>query len=186
MNKLEYNLKKLKIQKEVFILTGKIKNEPLLKKLKQFILDKSHIKFKEGSNVHSSRTDFKALINNDEFFGFLKEAKDIISFAWDKDFVVFDAWGCVYRESSDYCKKHNHLGTTAFSGILYLSDHGPGTYFNELNLTIKEEFGKFVIFDPMLYHEVPYYNYKKERVVAAFNCDDHKYMTNPNTTKILR
>jgi hypothetical protein len=50
----------------------------------------------------------------------------------------------------------------------------------------KEEFGKFVIFDPMLDHEVLKYHYKKERVVAAFNCDDGKYLPNPKTTKILK
>lgn len=181
-----YNLKNFKVQKNVFVLTGKINNERLLNKLKDFIKEKSSIVFKEGSNVHSSRTDFKALINNDEFFGFLKASRDIIAKAWPYDFNVFDAWGCVYREPTDFCIRHNHLGTTAFSGILYLSNEGPGTYFNELDLTVKEEFGKFVIFDPMLDHEVPRYYYKKERVVAAFNCDDGKYLPNPKTTKILK
>ena len=183
---MDFNLKKLKVQKDVFVLTGKIKNEKLLTNLKKYIIQESSIIYKEGSNVHSERTDFKALINNDEFFGFLKEAKDTITHAWPYDFNVFDAWGCVYKDPSDFRMRHNHLGTTAFSGIIYLGNEGPGTFFPELNLTVKEEFGKFVIFTPMLDHEVSRYQYKKPRVIAAFNCDDHKYATNPKTTKVLR
>ena len=60
------------------------------------------------------------------------------------------------------------------------------TYFPELNLTVKEEVGKFVIFDPMLYHEVPKYKYTKERVTVAFNCDEHQFLMNSKTTKILK
>ena len=183
---MNYNLKRLKIKKDVFILTSKINNRSLLNKLKEYVIEKSSILFSKNSNVHSSRTDFKALINNEEFFGFLKESKDIIHNAWKHDFVVHDAWGCVYREPNDFCIKHNHLGTTAFSGILYLTDHGPGTYFPELDLTVKEEIGKFVIFDPILYHEVPKYRYTKERVIVAFNCDEHQYLMNKKTTKILK
>tara|TARA_R110000782_G_scaffold7666_2_gene25536 strand:+ start:50 stop:604 length:555 start_codon:yes stop_codon:yes gene_type:complete len=183
---INYNLKKIKIQKEIFILTSKIYNTKLLLKLKDYVVKKSSIIFSKNSNVHSARTSFKALINNDEFFGFLKESKDIIYNAWKKDYVIHDAWGCVYRNPDNYCKRHNHLGTTAFSGILYLTDHGPGTYFPELNLTVKEEVGKFVIFDPMLYHEVPKYKYTKERVTVAFNCDEHQFLMNSKTTKILK
>jgi len=183
---MNYNLQRLQIKKDVFVLTGKINNQELLHKLKQYVIEKSSIVFSKNSNVHSARTGFKELINNNEFFGFLKESKDIIYNAWEKDYVVHDAWGCVYRDPGNFCKRHNHLGTTAFSGILYLTDDGPGTYFHELDLTIKEEKGKFVIFHPILYHEVPRYNYKKERVVVAFNCDDHQYLMDKKTTKILK
>ena len=183
---MRYNLKRLKIKKEVFILTSKIYNRELLHKLKDYVIEKSSIIFSKKSNVHSARTDFKALINNDEFFGFLKESRDIIYNAWEKDYVVHDAWGCVYKDPNNFCKRHNHLGTTAFSGILYLTDHGPGTYFSELDITVKEEVGKFVIFDPMLYHEVPRYKYTKERVVVSFNCDEHQFLMNKKTTKILK
>ena len=81
---MRYNLKRLKIKKEVFILTSKIYNRELLHKLKDYVIEKSSIIFSKKSNVHSARTDFKALINNDEFFGFLKESKDIIYNAWEK------------------------------------------------------------------------------------------------------
>mgnify|MGYP003139080148 FL=1 len=183
---MTYNLKRLKIKKEVFILTSKIYNRELLHKLKDYVIEKSSIIFSKNSNVYSARTDFKALINNDEFFGFLKESRDIIYNAWEKDYVVHDAWGCVYKDPNNFCKRHNHLGTTAFSGILYLTDHGPGTYFHELDITVKEEVGKFIIFDPMLYHEVPRYKYTKERVIVSFNCDEHQFLMNKKTTKILK
>lgn len=183
---MKYLLKNFKVEKDVYLLTGKVFNKPLLEKLKRFVLTKSVDHISEKTNVKSARTPFRSLLSNDEFFGFIKEIKDTVSEIWPHSFVIHDAWGNVYRGPHDHCKRHTHYGTTAFCGILYLSDDGPGTYFHEINVKVREEFGKFVLFHPILYHEVPEFNYKKERVVVAFNCDDNKYLLDPKKGRILK
>jgi len=183
---MKTNLQKFKIKKEVYILTGKVTNRPLLEKLKEFVMQKAIENISEKTNVFSARTEFKSLLGNNEFFGFIKEIRDTVPLIWTQHYVVFDAWGNVYKGAQDHCKRHSHYGTTAFCGILYLSEEGPGTYFDEINVTVKEEFGKFILFSPLLYHQVPEYYHKKERVVVVFNCDEHKYLLDPRKGRILK
>jgi hypothetical protein len=65
---------------------------------------------------------------------------------------------------------HNHKGSTAFSGILYLTDGpGPGTYFPHYDLTVHEKKGRFCLFHGHLQHEVKKFNYTKDRITVAFN-----------------
>ena len=41
----------------------------------------------------------------------------------------------------------------------------------EYDLLIKEKKGRFILFHPLIKHEVKHYNYKKERITIAFNCN---------------
>jgi hypothetical protein len=60
----------------------------------------------------------------------------------------------------------------AFSGIIYLTDGGPGTFFRDLNLTIEEEIGKYILFTPYLKHSVQKINKDIERITIAFNFNE--------------
>ena len=65
--------------------------------------------------------------------------------------------------------EHDHRSTTAFCGILYLTEGGPGTYFKEYDLTINEEIGKYILFHPDLLHSVSKITNNIERMTVAFN-----------------
>ena len=80
---------------------------------------------------------------------------------------------------------HDHELTSAFSGILYLTEGGPGTFFHEHNITIEEEIGKFILFHPRLMHSVKKIENDIERITVAFNMDKIKLWENIENTKII-
>ena len=81
-----------------------------------------------------------------------------------------DSWGNKFDKNSEhYTVEHNHVDCDGVCGILYLNDCGPGTYFKQLDLTIKEKKGKYVLFSPVLLHEVKPFKYKQDRHVIVFN-----------------
>jgi ectoine hydroxylase-related dioxygenase (phytanoyl-CoA dioxygenase family) len=63
---------------------------------------------------------------------------------------------------------------TAFCGILYLSDNGPGTFFKDFDVTIEEKIGRYVLFHPLLLHSVEKNLKNKERITIAFNMYETK------------
>jgi len=171
-----------KIKKDSFLLEDSFKNISLLNILKDKIIkETSKDSNKYNTNVIAKRTGFEFFINDLDFIKFIKEIKNKINKIYPHDFIIKEAWGNVYRKN-DFAKEHTHIDTTAFCGIIYLSDNGPGTYFPELKLTVKEKLGKFVLFSPILKHSVG--KCKKDRVTLAFNMFetkpwiDYKKLTN--------
>jgi len=162
-----------KNKKEIntFILVDKFKEPKILMDLLDNIKEYTNF-LPVPTNVHAKHTDFKFLNHNKHFLKFLNKISYATSLIHDGKFVLKSSWANIYQKKEDYTQRHNHSSCT-FSGILYLSDGpGPGTYFNDYNLTINEEFGKFVLFHSYLDHEVYKFDYKKDRITVAFNCDD--------------
>lgn len=55
---------------------------------------------------------------------------------------------------------------------MYCTDSpGPGTFFPQYNLNISEKKGRFVLFSPILDHEVKPYDFKDGRITIAWNFD---------------
>ena len=76
-------------------------------------------------------------------------------------------------KKDDKVRGHNHRGSIgAFCGIIYLSDQGPGTFFKELNFLLPEKTGRYVLFHPLLFHEVKKIENDIERLTIAFNCHE--------------
>ena len=67
---------------------------------------------------------------------------------------------------------------------------GPGTYFKEYDLLIKEEIGKYVLFHPFLKHSVKKIENDIERITIEFNMgqtkesDDYSKVTWINKNEI--
>ena len=57
-----------------------------------------------------------------------------------KDSRLVDAWGNILKKGGAVTE-HTH-GPAVISGILYLTEGGPGTYFREFNKTVEEKIGK--------------------------------------------
>jgi len=154
------------------ILVAECKNMDLIKTLIKEV--KFNMKFKkEMPAVNAESTSYEALVKSKNLLKFIEtNVKAFKKYYPGFGFTIVDAWGNIYKNKKHYCKPHNHYGSTGFSAIIYLTDGpGPGTYFKQYNLLIKEKKGRFILFNPLLEHEVNHYDYKKERITIAFNCN---------------
>jgi len=160
-----------KIKKDVFLLEGIFKDKKLITILKDKVMNETMINSVVQRNVLGKSTNYQFFINDIDFINFIKSIKKEIDKIYPYDFIIREAWGNVYNKN-DYAKEHTHIDTTAFCGVVYLSENGPGTYFPELKFTVKEKIGKFVLFSPILKHSVK--KCKNDRITLAFNMDECK------------
>ena len=160
---------KKKIEVETFVLIGEIDNFDLIDKLIYNVREGVETsKVSRKTNVTGEHTDFDYLTPNPHFHKFLRIIQPTIYKIYQNNFIIKEVWGNIYN-NNDYAKPHTH-DNSAFCGILYCTDGpGPGTYFKEYDLLVSEKKGRFVLFDPLVTHEVKPYNYKKERITIAWN-----------------
>jgi hypothetical protein len=161
---------KKKIELDTYILIGEITDYNLIDKLIEDVrkgITLSSISRK--TSVMSEHTELDYLISNIYFHKFLKIIQPSIYKIFEENFVIREVWGNIYKNENDYAVVHSHENS-AFCGILYCTDGpGPGTYFNQYDLTVKEKKGRFVLFHPKLLHEVKPYPLKEERITIAWN-----------------
>jgi hypothetical protein len=129
------------------------------------------------THVKGHFTGFKSLTQNNEFITFLKNIQENIKIIYRDNFIIQDAWGNICKIGEEVTE-HNHGGITGFCGILYLTEGGPGTYFKEHDLLVKEEIGRYVLFHPLLKHSVKKIENDIERITIAFNMEETKNWEN--------
>jgi hypothetical protein len=169
-NKNNLIIKKKKIN--IFLLEGKILNQNLIERLKNklmFKIQNSNMHYK--TNVKAKMSEYNSFNNDEDFHEFINLIIPFVKTIKDNPFVIHSSWGNIYENNTDKTVMHNHLGCDMMSGILYLTNKGPGTYFKEFNLTTKEQTGKFILFSPEADHEVKPFKYKEKRMVLSFNLD---------------
>jgi len=175
---MNYNLLVRDLNVETFILHGKINDKELIENLKNTVREKakdSTLNYK--TNVKGLFTGFRSLINDKYFIKFLELIKNEMKLVYNSPFIIKDDWGNICKEN-DEVLIHDHIETTAFCSILYLTDGGPGTYFSNYDLNVDEEIGKFVLFSPILKHKVSKLDKNIERITIAFNADQEKNWVN--------
>jgi hypothetical protein len=171
----ELNVKEITF--DGYLLTGKINNSNIIENLKNYIRNNKDEKLSYKTNVKAHFTGWHSLIENIDFINFLKSIEKYIKIIYPSNFIISSAWGNVLKKG-DEVLPHRHSEMTAFCGILYLTDGGPGTFFNEYNTTIKEEAGKFLLFHPRLIHSVEKIKEDMERITVAFNMNEIKDWNN--------
>jgi len=164
---MNFELKVKEIKLDTFLLIGKIDDQNIITKLIDFVKKNKDDKLSYKTNVKGHFTGFDSLIRNEDFHSFLKLIKPYIYKVYNKNFVIKDAWGNICKKG-DEVTEHEH-GDSAFCGILYLSNGGPGTYFRDFDITINEEIGKFVLFHHKLLHSVKKIEDDIERITVAWN-----------------
>jgi hypothetical protein len=167
----ELNVKEIKL--ETFILTSKITDKELINNLIDFVKKNKDEKLSYKTNVKGHFTGFESLVKNNLFITFLKSIQENIKIIYPFDFVIQSAWGTLCKKGEKVVE-HNHGGVNCFCGILYLTEGGPGTYFKEYDLLIKEEVGKYILFHPRLNHEVKELQNDIERITIAWNMNKVK------------
>jgi hypothetical protein len=159
-----------KIEIDTYVLVDEINNFELIDELIQDV--KEGVKTSNVSrktNVTGEHTEFNYLVPNGKFHKFLRIIQPSIYKIYKHNFLIKEAWGNIYKSKNDFAKPHTH-DVSAFCGILYCTDGpGPGTYFSQYDLLIKEKKGRFVLFHPKLLHEVKPYPLEKERITIAWN-----------------
>jgi hypothetical protein len=141
-------------------------------------IDKGVGKLNYETNVKAQMTTFEYFMNNKYFLKFIKdispEFENYITNKLQIALKLKNAWGIKMNGKQDHVIEHNHdHSTNSISGILYLTGHGPGTHFPELNHSVKENTGKFVLFNSFLMHSVQKSHLKKNRYTISFNFEEY-------------
>ena len=136
-----------------------------------FFINKTHVK--------GNFTGFNALNFNEDFIKFIKLIKEQIKIIYPGNFFIENSWGNICKINEEVTE-HDHQGISAFCGILYLTEGGPGTYFRDYNLNIEEKIGRYVLFHPILKHSVKKIEKNLERITVAFNMEEIKKWENLN------
>jgi len=170
---MNFELQVKEVLKETFILTGKIKDKDIIDNLTYFVKNNKDNELSYKTNVKGHFTGFFSLVQNNDFLNFLKIIQPNIKIIYNNDFLIQEAWGNLCKIGEEVTE-HDHASTSAFCGILYLTEGGPGTYFKEYDLLIEEEIGKYILFHPMLNHSVKKITKEIERITIAFNMNEVK------------
>jgi hypothetical protein len=159
-----------KIELDTYVLVGEINNFDLIDNLIKDVREGVKISNISGKTaVTAEHTDFTYLVSNPNFHKFLKIIQPSIFKIYQENFLLKEVWGNIYSKNNHYAVPHVH-NNSAFCGILYCTDGpGPGTYFNQYDLLVKEKKGRFILFHPKLFHEVTPYDYINERITLAWN-----------------
>jgi hypothetical protein len=170
---MNFDLKVKEILNETFILTGKINDKKLIDNLINFVKNNKNEELSYQTHVKAHFTGFKSLIENIHFINFLTLIQGNIKLIFPDNFIIKDAWGNLCKKNEEV-SEHDHRTVSAFCGILYLTEGGPGTYFKDYDFTVEEEIGKFILFHPYLKHSVKKIENDIERITVAFNMDSLK------------
>jgi hypothetical protein len=167
---MNFELKVKDIPVETFLLVGEIKEDKILNNLIKFVRENKdeHLSYK--THVKGHFTGFDKLNSNEDFLNFIVAIKDNIKNICKNNFSIKHVWGNICKNNEEVTE-HNHLGTNAFCGILYLTEGGPGTYFKDYDFTVEEKIGRYVLFHPYLFHSVKKIEKDLERITIAFNMD---------------
>lgn len=167
---IDLNFKIKDISVETFIITGQFNDLKIINNLKSKIKEKvkeSTLNYK--TNVKGFFSGFNSLKEDEDFFKFILSIKKAIKCISNYSFTINDCWGNILKKN-DEVVEHDHRKTD-FSGILYLTEDGPGTYFSQYDTTIDEKIGRFVLFSPILKHSVKKIEKDIERYTLAFNAN---------------
>ena len=172
---MDYNLLTAEKKIKIFLLQGQIFDFNLIKKLKKKLLLKinnSATNYK--TNVKAKMSEYDSFNEDKDFHDFIHLIIPYIKIIQEGKFFIHSAWGNIYKKKTDHTIMHDHKGCDFMSGVLYLTDKGPGTYFKEFNFNTNEKIGKFLLFSPEANHEVKPFDYKSKRMVISFNLNSFR------------
>lgn len=166
-----YNLEIAKIEQWIYLLEYQFKDLNFINILKKEI-DNNVGELDYKTNVKGQMTKFNALVNNEIFINLLKESLSFSNVLNIRDLKLTDAWGNILKKG-DVVQLHEH-SPAVISGVLYLTEGGPGTFFSQFNKTVEEKIGKIVFFSGSAFHQVLPYTLDENRYTISFNLNENK------------
>ena len=167
-----YKLEVAKIEQWLYLLEYQFKDLSFVDILKKEI-DNNVGVLDYKTNVKGQMTKFDAFVNNELFTNLLRECLHVSNVLNIKNSRLTEAWGNILKKGGEV-QAHRH-NPAVISGILYLTEGGPGTHFSEFNKTVEEKIGKIVFFSGSTLHQVLPYTLNKNRYTLAFNLHEIKF-----------
>jgi len=165
------NIQYTTITRSLFIYEDMIENfapDDLIKKIDQNISDK----LSYNTNVKNQMTDFKQFSNDIEIHQILKRFTNLFELHLNFGRLALqDCWG---TKSCEFVETLRHDHGLGVSGIIYLTEGGPGTFFPQFNLNIDEKIGKIIFFNSLALHEVKRTKITNPRYLMSFNFKEVK------------
>jgi hypothetical protein len=163
--------KEINIKTEIYLYQGLYTNTKIINSLREKILKNCIQENKNKTNVKGEMTSFGFFNKDPDFLIFLKEiVNELKKCVGPQEGVeIYNSWGNILSKEDDYVSEHNHKQTTLISGVLHLTEEGPGLYFKDFDFTLKEQIGRFILFHPDTRHEVKKFKYTQPRISLAFN-----------------
>jgi hypothetical protein len=159
-----YNVSLATIQKNLYLVEYQLNDLSFIEDFKTLIDNNvSNLSYK--TNVKGKMTEWSLFCDNEVFINIIKSCSEIISFIEKRGLVCNSAWGNIL-EGDNEVLMHSH-SESAVSGIIYLTENGPGTYFPQFNKIIEEKIGKIVFFSPEAMHGVTKSKLNKKRVTNS-------------------
>jgi hypothetical protein len=166
---MEYIVTTQTITKNLFIIEHQLTDLSFINNFKTLI-DKNVGPLNYKTNVKGKMTSWEFFKNVPEFNKILLDIGQIFASFPFRAMTLAQAWGNII-EKGDEVLIHNHRYNHV-SGVLYLTENGPGTYFPQFNKTIVEKIGKFVFFNGEVNHGVVPSNIKQKRYTIACNFNE--------------
>jgi hypothetical protein len=166
---MEYIVTTQPITKNLFIIEYQIKDLSFVNHFKSLI-DKNVGTLSYKTNVKGKMTDWEFFKGVPKFNELLLNIGEIFSTFPFRALTLAQAWGNII-EKGDEVIMHNHR-YNHISGVLYLTENGPGTYFPQFNKTVVEKIGKFVFFSAEANHSVVKSDVKQKRYTVACNFNE--------------
>ena len=162
-------LKKL-ITKPTTLIESFIEDVSIIEDLKRKI-DKKIGPLSYKTNVRGEMSNWQDFLSEDSFRNVMRQNENLWTSEYEEigSYILVEAWGNKLKKN-DFIEEHSHE-PSVLSGIIYLTNNGPGTYFPEINHTITEEIGKTVLFESRLKHSVSKFTIDEFRYTISFNLD---------------
>tara|TARA_R110000868_G_C10550958_1_gene735911 strand:- start:91 stop:645 length:555 start_codon:yes stop_codon:yes gene_type:complete len=164
----KYNITKRPVTKQAIIIETLIQDLSIVESLKKKIDEKVGVNDYK-TNVRGQMSGWLDLLHENSFKEILGQNKDLwmTEFPYIDTYIPYEAWGNKLKKN-DLVEEHQHTPATV-SGIIYLTNEGPGTFFPEVDYTVKEEIGKVVLFSSDLKHSVDKFTFDGYRYTISFN-----------------
>jgi len=161
-----YNLKLAKKEFNLFLIEKNLINFNPINLIEKINLNISE-KTSYTTNVKGKMTDWKFFVKDKEINDIFNQCFDILNWLPIKRSFLESCWGNELN-LNEFVKEHDHH-MASVSGLIYLTENGPGTFFNDFNITVEEKIGKILFFSPLAKHSVLPSNLNKSRYTISFN-----------------
>ena len=130
------------------------------------------------TNVRNKMTSWSCFKNDVGIKNIFANMDSLLSILKLPSLRLDDCWG---TWSSKYVETYPHKhDPSTMSGVLYLTEGGPGTFFPQFNINIEEKIGKIVFFHADTLHMVRKQKLKKDRFLISFNFNKLKFWEDNN------
>ena len=163
-----YSVEFATLEKKLFLIEHQLNDLSFVEDFKNLI-DTNISELSYKTNVKGKMTKWDTFVSNKDFQKIILSNVDIIKYFAINSYYCDNAWGNKLENEDEVTPHHHGTLDIIISGILYLTEDGPGTYFREFNKTIKEKIGKLVFFSSEAYHSVSKSNLNKARYTISFN-----------------